>query len=68
LFFVGGTRIGTWTILKFLKEPETNVLHQSQEPPNIDDATLQNFIYKQTEDLKNVQRNKKKGECTGMSS
>jgi hypothetical protein len=25
------------------------------------DATLQNFIYKHTQDLENVQRNKKKG-------
>jgi hypothetical protein len=29
------------------------------------DATLQSFIYKHTKDLKNVQRNKKKGEFTG---
>jgi hypothetical protein len=29
------------------------------------DATLQNFIYKHTVDLGNVQRNKKKGEFTG---
>ncbi len=64
-FCFGGTRIGTWTILNFLKEPETDVLHQSQEAPNIDDATLQNYIYKHTKDFENVQRNKKKGECTG---
>jgi hypothetical protein len=59
-----GTKIGTWTILNFLKEPETDVLHPSQESPNIDDATLQNFIYKHTQDLENVQRNREKGECT----
>jgi hypothetical protein len=29
------------------------------------EATLQNFIYKRTADLENVQRNKEKGEFTG---
>jgi hypothetical protein len=29
------------------------------------EATLQNFIFKRTSDLENVQRNKEKGEFTG---